>query len=145
MATSLTRKSSAPRSEEIPHLLAGRRAFLESLFYVATVIAVVALVASFGWTNLKSRNLSSEPLVVWKSEEPTLLREAMRGGLIGEFPGNPGEQGSPSEGIPCSQLGESWFRAMPDLPENSRRPSELPYPLACDWTPEPQDVIVINR
>jgi len=118
---------------------------LETLFHVASALVVVALVASFGWVSLKPRNPSSEPLVVWKTGEPMLLQEAMRAGLIPEFGASSGEQRSLAEGVPCGQLGESWFRAMPDLPSSSGRSVESPYPLACDWTPGAQDVIVVNR
>ncbi|HSD61892.1 MAG TPA: hypothetical protein VLC55_13655 [Burkholderiales bacterium] len=113
---------------------------------MASALAVVALVASLGWVSLKPRNPSAEPLVVWKTGEPILLQEAMRAGIIPEFGEGSAEQRSSAEGVPCGQLGESWFRAMPDLPSsNSGRSAVSPYPLACDWIPGAQEVIVINR
>lgn len=143
MTTSQRKISRAPRPEDLPHLPAGGRASLEALFYVASALAVIALVLGYGWFNLRPRSQSSEPLVVWKSEAPRLLQDAVRSGLRIE----PGPQVEPrlsSEGIPCSQLGESWFRAMPEAP-GARSGTTAPYPVACDWTPGAQEVIVITR
>lgn len=117
---------------------------MEALLYVGGAIAALVLVASYGWVNLKPRNHSSEPLVVWKSETPRLLQDALRSGLVSESGVPQAEHRASSEGIPCSQLGASWFRAMPEAP-GAAPPTASPDPLACDWTPGAQEVIVIAR
>lgn len=131
--------------EELPHLPAGGRASFQALCYLAGAVAVVALAVGYGWVNLKTRNPASEPLVVWKSQEPRLLLEAISTGLVSDSGMPQAEKRSSPEGVPCSQLGDSWFRAMPDLPGNAGRHASSPDPVACDWTPGAQEVIVITR
>jgi hypothetical protein len=96
----------------------------------------------------KPRYSASEPLVVWKNEEPRMLRDALRAGMLEElrtnYFGGHDQDRAPGDSVLCSQLGNSWFKPVTN-PYAERGADAQGLPVACEWTPGEPEVVIINR
>lgn len=145
MTSSSMRKNLAHRAGALPLLPPGGRATPETLFYLAGAVLVLVGVL-LGYFNFKPRYSASEPIVVWKNDEPRLLREAARSGLLERLRFDQSSRADQAQGVAvsCSELGESWFKPVTN-PHNEWGAASDGIPLSCEWTPGDAEVVIINR
>ena len=142
-----TRRSQAPRAGVIYPLLPRGRATPETLLYLAGCAMLIVAVL-LGLLNWKPRYSStSEPMVVWKSDEPRLLRDTLQTSVLEGWKVNfrDAEAANLSASpVPCTELAESWFRPVANpLADGVSTKQEVP--LACDWVPGEPQVVIIDR
>jgi hypothetical protein len=147
MTASIIRRSHAPRAGGVHRLPPGEQVNFETLLYTVGGALLVLALSLLGWMNLKGRAAGSEPLVVWKNEQPAIIREAlsaeMRGELVLGLRAEGMERTSPDT-VRCGELAASWFEPVPD-PFTNRGPAARGLPLSCEWTPGVPEVVVIHR
>jgi hypothetical protein len=85
-------------------------------------------------------------MVVWKNDEPRLLREAMRSGVIENLRISHGSRATAQgqgDSVSCADLSDSWFKPVTD-PRNEWGATAQGMPISCDWTPGATEVVIIN-
>lgn len=118
----------------------------ETLLYLAGAVLLVVGVL-LGYLNWKPRYSSDEPIVVWKNDEPRLLRDAMRSGVLENLRiSHSSRSAAPAQGdsVSCADLSEHWFKPITD-PRNEWSAAAQGMPISCDWTPGSAEVVIINR
>lgn len=145
MTSSSKKRSLAHRAGASFRLPPAGQATPETLLYLvgAMLLLVGVLLGYFNW---KPRYSATEPIVVWKNDEPRLLRDAMGSGLLESLRIEHGsrEAEGQEDSVPCTDLAENWFKPVSN-PLNERNASAPGIPLSCDWTPGEPEVVIINR
>lgn len=140
------RKNLAHRAGALSTLPPAGRATPETLLYLAGALLLLVGVL-LGFFNFKPRYSATEPIVVWKNDEPRLLQEAARSGLLESLRLDQSSRAAAhtqGDAVSCSDLGESWFKPVTN-PHNEWGAASSGIPLSCEWTPGDAEVVIINR
>lgn len=146
MTSSSTRRNLAHRAGAASLRPPEGRATPETLLYLAGA-ALLLVGVLLGFLNWKPRYSATEPIVIWKNDEPRLLRDAMRSGLLEslriDHNSRAGVRGQ-GDSVPCTDLAENWFKPVTD-PRNESGAATQGIPVSCEWTPGAQEVVIVNR